>query len=325
VNLIKRILLILVSIALLSALLYFSDITKIAEIISGANLSYIALGLVLWVAGLFLRTIRWSMLLKKISIAPNFLDTMKVFIAGMFISNITPGKVGDPVRSVILKKRCGYSVGTSLPSVFIERISDVITTVFISIIGLLFLLGASQMSSWIVGIIFFYLIVISFGIFLFSSKIRTKKFFSKIFSIFSFISSLKKFESKISEFSENMHDSFIMYNDKKLLLLTFVNSMIIWIIEGLILFVSFSALNIEVPILAAVVIVPITSLIAILTFLPGGLGSGEVISVLLFTSMFTIGLAEVTSAIIVSRLLSFWIYIVLGSVIISTMKYRFNV
>ncbi len=322
---IKRLLLVLISLVLLGGLLYFSDIGKIAEITSSANINYIALGLMLWAFALVLRTLRWKMLLKRAGISPNFFDIMKVFVAGMFISNITPGKLGDPVRSVILKKRCGYSVGNSLSSVFIERIFDVIATVFISVMGILFLSGISRISLWVSGAILFYLVAIGFGIFLISSESRTKRFFSKFFSVFSFISKIKKLENRINKFSKDLHKSFVMYNDKKLLFATLLLSFAIWIIEGIILFVSFSSINIQIPVFAAIVIVPVTSLIAILTFLPGGLGSGEIISVFLFTSLFNIELAAITSAILIGRLLSFWMYVVIGSLTASLMKYKFRV
>ncbi len=322
---IKRILLVSISIILLAGLLYFSNISKVVEIISGANLLYIGAGLSLWFLGLLLRTVRWTLLLRKTDISIQFFEAMKIFVAGMFVSNISPGKVGDPVRSIILKKKSGFNVGSSLPSVFIERVFDVITTVFISIIGILFLSGISQISLLVTGAIVFYLVVITLGIFLISSETRTRKFFSKMFSAFSFIPKLKRFESEINEFSQNLHNSFGKYRDKKLLLITLLNSFGIWIIEGLILFVSFSALNIKIPVFAAIIIVPITSLIAILTFLPGGLGSGEIISVFLFRSLFDIELAVITSAILIGRLLSFWMYVVIGSLTTSLMKYKFEV
>lgn len=322
----KRLVSLFVSFGLLAGLIYFSDIEKIISIFSRTNFFYVGLGLSIWFLGFVLRTIRWKYLLKRININTRFFDTMKVFAAGLFISNLTPMKAGDPIRSVLLKKVHGDKVGVSLSSVFMERIFDVIATVSLSLLGLFVLTSAlSDISFWVYISISIYVGLFSFGIFILLSEKRIRKFTRIFFKILSFIPRIKKFEKKIEKFSLNLHKSFKNYKSKLLIFNTLMISLIVWILEGVILFLSFKALGLEVTLISTIIIVPIATLIAILTFLPGGLGSGEIITVMFFTALFPLTLAEVTATVLLGRLLSFWVYAIVGAFFLSTFKFKYKI
>ncbi len=322
----KRYISLLVSFGLLALLIYFSDVGKIAEVLSRANLFYIFIGLFIWLVNAVLRTARWQYLLEKIDIRIKFFQIMKVFIAGLFISNITPGKTGDPIRSIILKKVQGSKVSKTLPSIIFERVFDVLTTVLISLLGVFALFPQlSQISFWVSIAIIFYILAFSTALYIITSEHRTKTALSKIYSIFSFISKINKFKNRINSFSKNLYTSFQNYKSKRTVLVTLSYSVVIWLLEGVTLFIAFKALGLEVTLLSTIVIVPIAALISILTFLPGGIGSAEIITVLFFTSLFPLTLAEVTATALLGRLLSFWIYAALGSVLLSTFKYKYKV
>lgn len=322
----KRYISLLVSFGLLAGLIYFSDVGRTAEVLSRANFFYIFIGLIIWLVNAVLRTLRWQYLLEKIHSRIPFFQTMKVFIAGLFISNITPGKTGDPFRSILLKKVQGSKVSKTLPSIMFERVFDVIITVLLSLLGVFIIFPSfSQISFLIFVAIIFYVLAFSAALYIITSESRTEKVLSKIYSIFSFIPRINKFKNKINDFSKNLYKSFFNYKNKKTVFMTFVYSLLIWILEGATLFVSFKALGLEVTMISTIVIVPIAALISILTFLPGGIGSAEIITVLFFTSLFPLSLAEVTATALLGRFLSFWIYVALGTVLLSTFKYKYKV
>jgi hypothetical protein len=315
-------LLLLFSLLLLAFLLYYSDFFKVVSILSSVNFLFVLLGFCLWFFGLIVRTERWRYLLREAGIKVPFWQAAKVYVAGMFLSNITPAKVGDPLRSVLLKADSNKGVGSSLPSVFIERIFDVVVTVLFSLVGLL--LFFSSFSSWILVAFAVYALVFGVSIYVIASEKRTKKFFNWLFSWFHFIKALRKFEGRVEKFSKDLHKSFVRYRNKKVLFVTFVYSLIVWLIEGLILFVSFLSVGIYIDPAFTTVVVAVTTLIAVLTFLPGGIGSSEAVTILIFTKFFSLTPAEVMSAAILSRAFGYWTYVVLGAVLIGTSKYSFE-
>ena len=313
-----RILLLIFSLLLLALLLYYSDFFKVVSLLAKANIFYVSLGFCLWFFGLVIRTERWRYLLSKAKIKLGFWQTAKVYIQGMFLSNVTPAKVGDPLRSVLLKASSKKSISSSLPSVFVERIFDVVITVLFSLLGLFFFYS---LSLWLAGAVAVYTAVFGVAVYVLISERRTRKFFGKLSFLFRFA----KLEKKIENFSRNLHKAFMKYKNRRTLFVTFVYSALVWLIEGLILWVSFLSIGISISIAFSVTIVAFTTLIAVLTFLPGGLGSSEAVSVLVFTKLFNLSIAEVMSAAILSRLFGYWVYVLLGAVLLASSRYKWKI
>jgi len=310
-----RILLLIFSLLLLALLLYYSDFFKVVSLLAKANVFYVLFGFCLWFFGLVIRTERWRYLLSKAKIKLGFWQSAKVYIQGMFLSNVTPAKVGDPLRSVLLKAASKKSISSSLPSVFVERIFDVVVTVLFSLLGLFFFYS---LSLWLAGAVAVYTAVFGVGVYVLISERRTRKFFGKLSFLFKFA----KLEKKVESFSRSLHKAFMKYKNRRTLFVTFIYSALVWLVEGLILWVSFLSIGISISIAFCITIVAFTTLIAVLTFLPGGLGSSEAVAILIFTKLFNLSIAEVMSAAILSRLFGYWIYIVIGLILLVSSKYK---
>jgi len=313
-----RILLLIFSLLLLALLLYYSDFFKVVSLLAKANVFYVSLGFCLWFFGLVIRTERWRYLLSKAKIKLGFWQTAKVYIQGMFLSNVTPAKVGDPLRSVLLKASSKKSISSSLPSVFVERIFDVIITVLFSLLGLFFFYS---LSLWLAGAVAVYAAVFGVAVYFLISERRTRKFFGKLSFLFKFA----KLEKKVESFSRSLHKAFMKYKNRRTLFVTFVYSVLVWLVEGLILWVSFLSIGISISIAFCITIVAFTTLIAVLTFLPGGLGSSEAVAILIFTKLFNLSIAEVMSAAILSRLFGYWVYVLLGAVLLASSRYKWKI
>ena len=314
---------ILISVALIAALIYVSDVNEIVATLSHTNLLLIALGLLLWPLNSVMRAERWRYILKKSGIKISFGTAYKVYLAGMFVSNMTPAKVGDPIRNVILKKKTGRDFGLSLSSTIVERIFDVLVAITISVVGMLML--SSMMTGilqWLMIAIIIFAAGVVFVIIVVSSKTLMRRMLLFAVRTFSFIGFVKNLEKGVLKFSDNLHSTFVMYKDKKMWVIIFVWSFVIWLIEGVTLFIAFVSLGLPVTLLAAFVVVPISALIGVIFLLPGGLGPNEYATVAFFSVLFNLSWAQITSATIIGRLLSFWIYIAAGAIVFSTMKYE---
>jgi uncharacterized protein (TIRG00374 family) len=312
------------SLILLVLLLYYSDFFKILELLHQINTTWITVGFLMFLASFVLRVRRWQHLLKKVNIRLPFWSLSKVYVTGQFLSNLTPGKIGDPARSVILKAANSKSIGFSLPSIFIERVCDVVVTVTIALLGLVYY-ATSNLSLWLVLTLALYIAFFSAAIYVLISEKRSKIFFSKIFSVFFFFKFLKKFKDTIEKFSKNLHKSFIRYRDVLVLFETLCYSFGIWVIEGLMLFVGFMAIGLYVNPLLSIIVCSTSVLISVATFLPGGLGAGEAVNLLILTNILSISPAEVMTATLISRFFGYWMYAIIGSIILGTSKYSLDV
>jgi len=322
-----RILSITVSIALLAALIYISGPLEIVDTLSHTNIFIIPMGLFVWFIGAIIRTERWRFLLRKANVDIPFIDALKVYIAGLFLSNVTPGKSGDPIRSVLLKKVSGASVSVSLPSIIVERALDIGTMVLIGSIGLILLAGsaASDLITWFIVAIVVYAVTFIFVIFVLSSEHRAKWMARKLNLALSKIPKIKNYVERAEGFVINMRKSLYSYRRKNTIMTGMLFSLLVWLIEGVIIYISFLALGFHISYIVSVTALCVATLIAVLTFLPGGVGSGEVVIVVFITSVTTLTLADITAAAIIARILSYWVYVSLGAVLLVTMKYKYSV
>lgn len=308
---------IVVSLILLIILLLYSNIFKIFNLLLRANPFFIFIGFLLWFVGAITRSLRWKFLLKTCKINLSLKDSMHVYIPSLFLSNVSPGKVGDVLRSVLLKGMKRKSISKSLPSVFVERILDLCILISISLIGT-FLLSKTLFIPLILSILI-YSIVFIMGVFILISPKRTRFVLSKL----TFVFLVKRIKSKLYKFSNNLSKSFIKYKDFKTLTIGLVYTFLVWLIEGVILLVAFKTIGISLSIWLTMFVISVSILFGVISFLPGGLGVNEAISIILLTH-YNLTPSQVMAAMLFDRFYGFWVYVFLGSIILAASKYKFK-
>jgi len=313
----------LFSIALLMALIYYSDFFKVVDALSKINLSYVLLGISLWPIISFLRAFRWYTILKKIDINLPYWSVFKIYFAGDFISQITPGRVGEPMKSFLLKTVEGKSIGTTISSTLLERLMDMLVMIIIISIGTFFLWTTiNKIIPWLIPVLVFFPIFLVFIVIIISSERILLKTVSSFQSMLFFISFIKGRKRKIMKFFKSVNKTFLMYRDIKLFFKIFLITMSLWIFEGFILLLAFKSLGISVSLFSTILVVAVAALVAFITILPLGLGSIELVIVLFFTSFYPLTAAEVLAAAIVVRFMSYWVYIFMGAIFFNTLKHK---
>jgi len=307
------------SFSILAALVYFSGPAQLLSTISKADGRIIALGISFWFVASIVRTYRWKILLNKVSIEAPFSKLYKVFNAGLFISIITPGKVGDPARCALLKTETGQSFSKSLPTIVVERIQDISVMLSLGTLGFL-LSPVTGIQKYLIAAGVFYSVAIGAIIWALSSQSRMETALNFFVGIFSFIPKVRSLKVEIPYFSENFHLSFKKFKNLKLLSKSILLTFTIWGLEGLILLLAFFSIGIEVSYMIVLTALMISTLVGVLTFLPGGLGSAEVVMVLFFGSLLGLGLVEVTTVALLGRFMSFWMTVFVGSAFLATIK-----
>ena len=130
----------LIALLLAGVLLYYSlrgiEWVQVWTILSRANWKYIALAIGVVSFSLFLRALRWRILLRAkapVDIPTAFWATA----AGYFGNNFLPARAGELVRTMMISSRSGLSKTFVLTTALSERMSDAIALVIISSVVLL--------------------------------------------------------------------------------------------------------------------------------------------------------------------------------------------
>ncbi|QQG40192.1 MAG: flippase-like domain-containing protein [Candidatus Aenigmatarchaeota archaeon] len=305
------------SIVLLAALIYFADVDTMARVLSSANLVYVAAGFGVWIPMTALRIYRWKYLLEKVDIRLPFHKISTVFLAGFYLSNITPAKSGDPIRSVLLRRACGVSFAKSLPSVLVERLIDVTVMVLLALVGLLFIPQGAY-TNYLYSTVGLFMAASLVVVFIVSSRKRTYAVAKTFHGLFSFFPKIKSLEGVIKSRSNALSDSFVTYGHVPWLISAAIMTACIWFLEGVVGKIAFLSIGVNVPIMAVVAVIVISTLIGVLTLLPGGIGPTEISSVAMFVVIGAASLQDAAAAVLLMRLMSYWMYVTAGSVVLAT-------
>ncbi len=289
-----------VSIVILIAIIWYANPVLMAQRISQGNIYFMIAALALASCNVFLRTLKWKVLLKDVGL----LELIPVQILGMSISNFTPGKVGEPFKALILKARKGINVSEGLTSIIWERIMDLIVLVIFSTFFIAFMsLTFDLLYMGIIAIVIFVSGISVLILILMSKKIGMK--------IFGFIRKFPVLNRISEQFMEQFYKSTKI--QKRRIGASFVITVFCWIIDAAVFKLSFMALGIDIGIFAFAGFIAFSTLVAVASSLPGGIGSFEAVIVVLITTL-GVSTVDATTGIMFARFATIWYGTMLGAV-----------
>lgn len=127
-----------------AAILYF-DVRQLGPALRGFGWWSIGAALALSATNYLLRFAKWELCLKWLGVrepgegnAPNLSvwRSLIIYVAGLSMS-VTPGKVGEVLRSSLLKASEGVAFARTAPVVVADRVSDVVALALLSLVGIL--------------------------------------------------------------------------------------------------------------------------------------------------------------------------------------------
>jgi glycosyltransferase 2 family protein len=99
---------------------------KTFDYIGGANLWFLLLGLGAYYLTFPLRSLRWSLILRRVGTSVPYRDATEILFLSWFVNCVVPAKLGDLYRAYLLRGNYGASISRTVGTIFIERISDVL-------------------------------------------------------------------------------------------------------------------------------------------------------------------------------------------------------
>ncbi len=298
---------ILISIAV-GALVYlafsiYADFDKLIGAFIRFNWLWLPFILALSFMNYIFRFFKWHYYLYILGIRLNYKTSFLIFLSA-FTMSVTPGKMGEVLKSYLMKEKNGTPISKSAPIVLAERLTDFVSIVLLCLFGS-FVYNYAQILIIIIGLIFIFMILL----------LSLRNVSLKIINSFEKISFFKKHIQKI----QTAYDSvFEMLKIKPLVIATII-SLISWFFECIGFYIVINIfskpIGLEISLLTATFIYAFSTLIGAVAMLPGGVGMTEAsLTGLLVLSNIPKDISVASTIII--RLSTLWFAVFVGIVAI---------
>lgn len=146
----------LISLTLVAAILYFVDLRAVLEAFQKANYGLLLVVFLLGVAWLLVRGVVWRTLLRE---RASYRDVFLTLMEGYLLNNFLPFRLGEIGRAFLLSRKSDPSTGSGLkfgeilPTIVIERVTDLVFSAAILIAAVPFVVGAggAERIAFIIG------------------------------------------------------------------------------------------------------------------------------------------------------------------------------
>ena len=234
-----------------------SDLNLVYDKVVNFKLGYLPIILGLVSFSWLILFSRWHVLLKNSNINVPRKKSFLIFLSGASLS-ITPGHIGEIIKSQLLKNLYNVPRTKTAPIVFIEKFYDLIGAIVASMIGIWFF----EINSLVILAAFGFLA----SIFV---VISIQSFFKKIINKICKINFLNKYENVFLESYTILRNS----SQGKTGIVSIVLSILFWFVTGIAVYFVLLGLDIDgINFLNAISIYSLSVIAGALTFIPGGVG-----------------------------------------------------
>jgi uncharacterized protein (TIRG00374 family) len=253
-----------------------------------------------------LRFVRWQKFLALLGHHVYAPESLRIYIAGFGLT-ILPGKVGETIRSVFLKKH-GVSYPESLAAYFSDQFSNLISMLLLVTIGLWAYPQAQPVVVMLAAIIVTVLVVLQQTAWLQALE---------VFAV-------KKLPAKLGKLVG--HGIEVVLHSGRcfklpMLLQGMVLGLFAWGSEGVAFYYIMHVLGSNMPLQVALFIYAFSMLVGALSFLPGGLGGTEATMVALLM-LNNVAQPQAVAATVLIRLATLWFAVALGVIALSISERR---
>lgn len=285
----------------------YVDYEKVINSFKNFNWYLLPILLLLSFGNYISRFFKWEYYLKIIDVKLHKLDSLSIFMSGLIMS-VTPGKMGELLKSYLVKQVNGTSISKTAPIVFAERATDFLSLTIIALTGAYFYDYGKNI-----------IIIIGLTILTGLLIISNKRLFYKILSLFSNISFISKHTIKISTAYDS---SSKLLSITPLLLMTLL-SIVSWGFECFGYYLILTNFEIEIDILWAFFSYSFATIVGALSMLPGGLGVTEGSLTLMLVQK---GLSEHSAfaATFIVRAVTLWFAVLVGAISVLFYQKRFG-
>jgi uncharacterized membrane protein YbhN (UPF0104 family) len=285
---------VVLAIGVYAALAFWSDAERFAEAVRRVGWSAGAVLLALSLVNYALRSVRWRFFLGRLGHRiPAGACTLN-YVTG-FALTTTPGKAGEAIRSMLLKRRFGVPFTDSLAAFLAERFSDVLALILLAALATTML----PMGQWIAAAV---AAAVALALWIAASDARIATAARWLGAVLP--------HRLVAPFAALIGQAGRLTRGPALGV-GLALSLVAWAAEGYALYLIVSSMGAASGAAAATGIYAIALLGGALFFLPGGLGSTEAF---MFVLLMRSGMDPVAAgaATVISRVTTLWFAVLLG-------------
>jgi uncharacterized protein (TIRG00374 family) len=285
----------------------YADFDQVLKAFEEFNWLLLPLLLVLSLLNYFCRFFKWDYYLSVIKVKVSKVDSLSIFMSGLVMS-VTPGKMGELLKSYLVKELNQTPVSRTIPVIFAERITDFISLLFLALIGAyVYNYGRSVVIA--VSVFFFLVVVI----------ISSKRLALPLLKLLEKSSFLKKHLTGIHSAYES---SYLLLRPVPLIKMTLL-SFGSWFFECLGYYLILINFGIDVSLLWATFSYCFATIAGAVTMLPAGLGVTEgSLTFLLIREGAPKEIAVASTFII--RVVTLWFAVLVGIISVTLYQRRFG-
>lgn len=257
--------------------IYFSfrgvDYEKILEELKDVRHEFLLPSIMFLILASFLRSLRWGIVLSPIE----KIDQKRLYpivCVGYMAVVLIPMRMGEFIRPYLITVKSRVPLSSSLATVFVERVLDVL-----SILGILFfLILSSSLPPWLIktgySILLTFILLVFFMYLLYFKTEFALRLLSPILNRFP-----RKLRKRVDNLIRTFVKGFYIISEPKRLACTVILSILIWIASGFSIYSLFYFQNIQLPIISAFVVLIVTIIGISLPAAPGMIGNFQFASI----------------------------------------------
>ncbi len=303
----------LIGLAVVIGLGLISDIRQVGQSFSAFEWATVPAILGFTLINYLLRWLKWDYYLRHMGMGTGVsrADSGLLFISGMVMA-VTPGKVGEVLKSYLLKRINDTPITASAPIVLAERITDGLAMLLLMGFGLTLYPPARPA--------FAALVVLSVaGIVL----LQNQKLCEQLIALVARLPIGKRLAPKLLTVYTSTHQLL----NWRILLVSTIISLISWFCECVALYYVLLGLGLpgtELLLLQSTFVFAASTLFGLVSFLPGGLGVSEASSTGLLVLLVPMDAGPATVATIIIRFCTLWFGVSLGAIALAIFSRRYT-
>lgn len=300
----------ILGLAVIVALLLYADLTAVIASLESFTWAYLPLILGLTLTNYALRFVKWHVYLRLIGITRiSILESMLVFVGG-FTMVLSPGKVGELLKSVALKEMTGTPISRSAPVVMAERLSDGLAMLLLAAAGV-------TANPRYRPLFFLVLGLLAGGVLI----IQVRPLALRLLTLIERLPIVSRFAHAFHEFYES---SFELLRLKNLAFAVGLGTLS-WAFEGVAFYLVLTGLGLEpdTTLLGqAVFILSFATIVGALSALPGGLGAAEASIGVMLERVVGLDRSLAGTATLLIRFCTLWFAVLLGMAVLVFFRQR---
>lgn len=259
------------------------DIEKMIGAFLSINPIFIIFSLTLMIPRVIIRNYAWHLIQKEQKITIGFFESLKIFLIGYFYGSITPGYIGQIMRVPYMKEKTREPYGKLFVNTVIETIVHTLSLYGMIIVGALLVL---ETLPELFPITTAWLIILAIVLLYFIKKERGEKLF---YTLIKYL-----IPNKLKSYFNKFVDTFYVEFPKiKKLTAPLILGIFTWIIIFSQEYIIVLALGLDIPYLYFLLLFPIANAAGFIPITFAGLGTRELTSILIFSTLFAVTKEEV--------------------------------